>query len=104
MAPGRKSADVWEKFERSKKDGNCGLWAICKNCRVGMQGIPERLKKHLASCERVVPAKVAKSTTITSFVSSTKTSGKQQIDQALDDFLCNQYTTPESSIPVFASY
>ena len=51
MARGRKSADVREKFERSKKDGNCGQWAICKNCRVGMQSIPERMKKHVESFE-----------------------------------------------------
>ena len=44
---GRKQADVWEKFERTQKQGNSGTWAVCKTCRAAMQGIPERMSKHI---------------------------------------------------------
>ena len=55
MAPGHKSADVCEKFAKSRKDGNSGWWAV-QCARSAMQGIPERLKKHdVEICESDIP-------------------------------------------------
>ena len=85
---GRKQADVWENFERTQKQGNSGTWAVCKTCRAGMQGIPERMSKHIDACESECPPKVPKKTnmTMSGFVSSTKLSEKQQIDQAIAEY------------------
>ena len=57
-------------------------------CRSEMQGIPERMAKHVDVCEIECSSKVPKRTnmTMSDFVSSTKISEKQQIDQALADF------------------
>ena len=57
MGPGRKSADVWDKFEKSR---NSGWWAVCKKRNAGMQGIPERMKKHVQTCGSDIPKKILK--------------------------------------------
>ena len=71
-----------------RKQGNSGTWAVCKTCRAGMQGIPERKSKHIDACESECPPKVPKKTNMTmcGFVSSTKLSEKQQIDQAIAEY------------------
>ena len=79
-----KSADVWDKFEKSRKKeirdgGQCA--------RSGTQGIPERLKTHVESCESDIPKKIPKpAVTITIFVSSTTMTEKEKIDEALAEF------------------
>ena len=55
MIPGRKSAQLWAKFEKLGKEGNFGWWEVCKKCNEGMQGIPERLKKHVKTSESEIP-------------------------------------------------
>ena len=93
MGPGRKSANVWEKFGKSRKDGNSGWWAVCKKCNAGMQGIPERLIKHVEICESDIPKKNSKpAVTVTSFVSSTTMTEKEKMDEALADFF-NEWNT-----------
>ena len=37
---GQRPAEIWDNFERSRKEVNSGNWAICKMRRSGMQGIP----------------------------------------------------------------
>jgi len=40
----------WFYFDCIMKTNNKGMWAKCKNCGHEMQGIIERLKKHLEVC------------------------------------------------------
>ena len=47
--PRRQNA-VWKFFDRVRKDGNCGPWAVCTKCHREMQGIVERLHKHYVKC------------------------------------------------------
>ena len=44
---GKRPAEIWEKFERSRKEGNSGTKEICNMCRSEVQGIPERLVKYV---------------------------------------------------------
>ena len=75
--PGRNRKDVWDNFRRTKKEGNTGVWAICKCCNIGMQGIPARLEKHLEKCvsdrdiEVPVPKQPKKDDSLSSVVSVT---------------------------------
>ena len=45
IAPSRKSADVWDKFARSRKDANSGWWrSAMQECRVFRNGWKSMLK------------------------------------------------------------
>lgn len=41
---------VWVNFRCVNKDQNSGKWAICKKCEKEMQGIPQRMLKHIEKC------------------------------------------------------
>ena len=90
--PGRNRKDVWDNFRRTKKEGNTGVWAICKCCNIGMQGIPARLEKHLEKCvsdrdiEVPVPKQPKKDDSLSSVVSVTNKQEKDKIDVALAEF------------------
>ena len=83
--PGRNRKDVWDNFRRTKKEGNTGVWAICKCCNIGMQGIPARLEKHLEKCvsdrdiEVPVPKQPKKDDSLSSVVSVTNKQEKDKI-------------------------
>lgn len=41
---------VWVNFNVISKTGNSGKWAQCKKCKKELQGIPQRLLKHVSIC------------------------------------------------------
>jgi hypothetical protein len=47
---GRKSDAIWNSFEKKVNVGMTGCKAVCKNCRKEMQGLVERMKKHVGEC------------------------------------------------------
>ena len=47
-AAGRKKDPIWVSFQRVKKGK--GYRAVCKTCNKEIQGVLERMKKHLTVC------------------------------------------------------
>ena len=41
---------VWNFFNSTVKEGNKGLWATCKKCKMEFQGIVPQMKKNLEIC------------------------------------------------------
>ena len=50
---GRKSDPVWEYFERIPSKSGKGWRAICKQCKLELQGIVVRLKFHREKCQQL---------------------------------------------------
>lgn len=49
---GRKSDNVWNSFKKITVPGKTGCRAVCKVCEKEMQGLVERMKKHLDDCSK----------------------------------------------------
>jgi len=47
---GRKSDAVWNFFEKKVNIGMTGCKAVCNSCKKEMQGLVERMKKHIKEC------------------------------------------------------
>lgn len=41
---------IWKYFHCKSKENNSGKWAVCKKCGFEMQGIPQRMTKHVQIC------------------------------------------------------
>ncbi|XP_066983752.1 uncharacterized protein [Macrobrachium rosenbergii] len=50
---GRKSDPVWEHFNRIPSKSGKGWRAICKQCKLELQGIVARLKSHREKCQQL---------------------------------------------------
>lgn len=48
----REKNPIWNYFNCQSKENNSGKWAICKKCNIEMQGIPQRMKKHIENCNQ----------------------------------------------------
>lgn len=46
----KQKSSVWKDFKCVYKENNSGKWAVCKSCKKEMQGIPQRMTKHLEIC------------------------------------------------------
>jgi hypothetical protein len=49
---GRRSDAVWNNFKKVTVDGKSGCRAVCNKCNKEMQGLVERMKKHLLECNQ----------------------------------------------------
>ena len=47
---GRRLASVWKHFDRAVRYGKNSI-AVCKSCKAELQGIPQRLEKHVQTCK-----------------------------------------------------
>ena len=55
---GHTTAEIWEKLERSLKEGNSSTWTIFTMFGSEMQGIPERRAKHVDVFRKLIVQKI----------------------------------------------
>jgi len=53
---GRKSDVIWHKFKKIVTAGKTGCQALCNTCGEEMQGIVERMKRHVRICQVPITA------------------------------------------------
>lgn len=51
---GRKKDDIWKYFieKSNKSEGKTGSRATCKKCKLELQGIVQRMKRHWEECQK----------------------------------------------------